>query len=142
MATEYIFFDPDLRERFAQIVATHGLACATREDAIEGHVVQLVDEPDDDVLAALEQTYEELLQEQMLRAEDRADWGSHQAVSLHITRADGSPAQVRLPPAVARPLMENFTAEQAHDLVQAIAHSLENPLDGPLCRKDLLQLKP
>jgi len=54
---------------------------------------------------------------------------------VRFTRADGSTGTVRLPVAVARPLMERYTAEEAHALVSAIAHSLENPVDGPLCHK-------
>jgi len=110
MATEYIFFDADLRERFVQAVAARALACQVREDAMEGFVVRIADEPADDVLEALEAEYEALMDEQMLRAEARPDW-------------------------VARSLMERFTAEEAHALVSAIAHSLENPVDGPLCHK-------
>ena len=139
MATSYIFFEADLRDRFVQALAARALACHQHEDEIEGLVVDLDAEPADEVLEALEAEYEALMQEQMLRAEDRPDWGSHQVVSLDITRADGSAATVRLPPAVARPLMESFSAEEAHALVTAIAHSLENPQDGPLCRKDLLK---
>ena len=108
---------------------------------MEGFVVELLDELDDDLLEALEADYEALMQEQMLRAEDRPDWGTHQVASLSVTRLDGSTVNVRLPPAVARPLMENFSAEEAHALVTAIAHSLENPVDGPLCRKDLLKTR-
>ena len=142
MATSYIFFEAELRERFVQALAARGLHSSTRADAMEGWVVELAVEPDDTLLEALEAEYEALMQEQMLRAEDRPDWGSHQVASLNITRADGSPVTVRLPPAVARPLMEHFSAEEAHALVTAIAHSLEDPMDGPLCRKDLLQTRP
>jgi len=142
LGTSYIFFEADLRDRFVQVLAARALACRQHEDEIEGLVVDLDAEPDDEVLQALEAEYEALMQEQMLRAEDRPDWGSHQVVSLDITRSDGSAATVRLAPAVARPLMERFSAEEAHALVSAIAHSLENPVDGPLCRKDLLQTRP
>jgi len=142
MATGYVFFDAELRDRFVQGLAARALESRTREDAMEGWVVELAAEPDDDTLEALEAEYEALMQEQMRRAGERPDWGSHQVASLHITRSDGSTATVRLPPAVARPLMEHFSAEEAHALVQAIAHSLENPVDGPLCRKDLLKTRP
>lgn len=71
----------------------------------------------------------------MLRAEARPDWVNHQVAGVRFTRADGSAGTVRLPAAVARPLMERFTVEEAHALLSAIAHSLENPVDGPLCRK-------
>ncbi len=135
MATEYIFFDADLRERFVQAVAARALACQVREDAMEGFVVRIPDDPADEVLEAIEAEYETLMNEQMLRAEARPDWVSHQVAGVRFTRADGSAGTVRLPAAVARPLMERFSAEEAHALVSAIAHSLENPVDGPLCRK-------
>ena len=141
MATSYIFFEPDLRDRFVQVLAARALDCRQHEDTMEGLIVELAAEPDDALLEALEAEYEALMQEQMQRAEARPDWGSHQVASLSVTRADGSTAQVRLPPAVARPLMERFNAEEAHALVSAIVHSLEDPQDGPLCRKDLLQTR-
>lgn len=142
MATGYVFFEAELRDRFVQGLEARALQSDTRKDTMEGWVVELSAEPDDATLEALEADYEALMQEQMQRAETRPDWGSHQVASLNITRNDGSTAVVRLPPAVARPLMEHFTAEQAHALVTAIAHSLENPVDGPLCRKDLLKTRP
>jgi len=141
MATGYVFFETELRDRFVQGLVVRALACSTHKDRMEGWVVELSTEPDDDTLEALEADYEALMQEQMQRAEARPDWGSHQVASLSITRNDGSSAVVRLPSAVARPLLEHFSAEQAHALVTAIAHSLENPVDGPLCRKDLLKTR-
>jgi len=142
VATGYVFFEADLRDRFVQGLLARALQSSTREDVMEGWVVELAAEPSDEVMEAIEADYEALMQEQMQRAEARPDWGSHHVASLSITRADGSPAVVRLPPAVARPLMEHFSAEEAHALVTAIAHSLEHPVDGPLCRKDLLKTRP
>jgi len=135
----YIFFDTELRERFVRMLAARGLACKQQADPMEGDVVELLTDPDDDTLAALEAEYEALQQEQMLRAEARPDWGSHQVVSLPFLRADGRSGEVRLPPAVARTLLERYTVDEARELVAAIAHSLEHPQDGPLCRRDLLK---
>jgi len=133
--TEYIFFDADLRDRFMQALSQRAVACQTRDDAMEGFVVSLPVEPDEGTLEAIEEEYEALMEEQMLRAESRPDWVSHRVAGVPIMLSDGSPCTVRLPPDVARPLMERFTAEEAHALVTAIAHSLENPIDGPLCKK-------
>jgi hypothetical protein len=133
--TEYIFFDADLRDRFMQALAQRALACQTRADAMEGFVVSLPVEPDEDTLDAIEQEYESLMDEQMLRAESRPEWVSHHVAGVRITRSDGSDCTVRLPAAIARSLLVHFSAEEVHDLVTAIAHSLENPIDGPLCKK-------
>jgi hypothetical protein len=92
-------------------------------------------EPDEDTLDAIEQDYETLMEEQLLRAESRPDWVSHQVAGVQITRADGSAAVVRLPATIARGLLENFSTDEIHALVTAIAHSLEHPVDGPLCKK-------
>jgi hypothetical protein len=87
----------------------------------------------------IEEDYETLMQEQMLRAQDRPEWGTHQVASLRVTLADGIDAEVRLPPDVARTLLARYSIDEAHELVSAIAHSLANPVDGPLCRRDLLK---
>jgi hypothetical protein len=133
--TEYIFFDADLRDRFMQALSERALACQTRADAMEGFIVSLPVEPDEDTLDAIEEEYETLMDEQMLRAESRPEWVSHQVAGVQITRSDGSAAVVRLPAAVARGLLENFSTDEIHALVTAIAHSLEHPVDGPLCKK-------
>jgi len=135
MSNEYIFFDADLRDRFMQELSQRGLACETRDDAIAGFVVALGTEPEEDTLDELEDEYEELMNEQMLRAEARPDWVSHRVAGVPITLSDGSPCTVRLPPVVARKLLEHFSTADVNEIVTAIAHSLENPVDGPLCRK-------
>lgn len=139
MATGYVFFEAELRDRFVQGLAARALACTTREDTMEGWVVELAAEPDDDTLEALEADYEALMQEQMQRAEARPDWGSHQVASLRVTLSDGQEAEVRLPPGVARTLLERYRIDEAHELVSAIARSLADPQDGPLCRRELLR---
>jgi hypothetical protein len=75
------------------------------------------------------------MEEQMLRAESRPEWVSHQVAGVQIVRLDGSAAVVRLPATIARGLLENFSTDEIHALVTAIAHSLEHPVDGPLCKK-------
>lgn len=135
MGNEYIFFDETLRDRFVQLLAEHALPCKTRPDAMEGFVVELYDEPDDALLEKIEGHYQSLMDEQLVLAESRPGWVTHQVVGVTITRADGSPGVVRLAADVARPLLEHFSAEQVHDLVQAIANSLDSPVDGPLCQR-------
>ena len=142
MGNDYIFFDLELRDRFVQGLSARGLTSSAHDDAMEGFVVALDTDPGDDLLDEIEEMYDALMQEQMLLAEQRSDWGSHQVASLQIARADGSETEVRLPPAVARKLLAHYSVDEARDLVSAIAHSLENPVDGPLCRRDLLKTSP
>ena len=137
MNNSYIFFETDLRDRFLDELAALGLRGRTHNDAMEGFVIEF-DTDDENLLDRAEDAYEALMQEQMLRADDHPEWGSHQVASLRVTLPDGSDAEVRLPAAVARTLLERYSVDEAHELVSAIAHSLTHPEQGPLCRKDLL----
>ncbi len=135
MGSEYIFFDEALRDRFVQFVSARSIACRARQDAMEGFLVVLPDELDEDVSDAIEAQYQTLMDEQMVLAESKEGWISHQVAGVAITRPDGSPCVVRLPAAIARPLLEHFEPDQIQALVLAIAHSIDNPIHGPLCRK-------
>jgi len=135
MGNDYIFFDEALRERSVQFVSARSIACQVRPDTMEGWIVELSDELDDDASNAIEAQYQALMDEQTVLAESTEGWVSHRVVGVPITRADGSSCVVRLPAQTARPLLEHFTPEQVHALVLAIAHSLDNPSDGPLCDK-------
>ncbi len=135
MSSEYIFFDEALRDRFVRFLTERGIACASRSDEIAGSVVEFPDDLPDEVLDAIEAEYETLLDEQMTQAPARDGWVTHAAVGISVTLADGRAHQVRLPPDIARRLLERFSVDEVHELVTAIARSLENPVDGPLCHK-------
>ena len=135
MSSEYIFFDDGVRDRFVRFLADKGIASTARSDEIAGSVVEFPDDLPDEVLDAIEAEYEALLDEQMTLAPAKEGWVTHAAVGITVTLADGRTHQVRLPPDVARRLLERFSVDEVHELVSAIAHSLENPIDGPLCHK-------
>lgn len=75
------------------------------------------------------------MDEQMLLAESGAELVSHPAVGIRVTLADGSTRAIRIPPAIARRLFEHFSCDEIHEIASAIAHRVENPVDGPICRK-------
>ncbi len=133
MGNDYIFFDEALRDRFVQFAAARAIGCRCRQDTMEGLIVELPDELDEEASAAIDAQYQALMDEQMVLAESTQGWVSQRSAGVPITRADGSSCVVRLPAEIARPLLEHFTPEQVHALVLAIAHSLDNPGDGPLC---------
>jgi hypothetical protein len=135
MGFEYIFFNEALRERFVAFAAGHGIASTVRQDEIAGFVVTLPEGLADDLQDAIEAEYESIMDEQMLLAEAGEELVSHHAVSASVTLADGSTRAIRIPPPIARRLFEHFTPDEVHEIVTAIAHSVENPIDVPLCRK-------
>ena len=140
MSVEYIFFDTEPRDRFVQFLSDLGLSCRSSEDVMEGFVVAISDEPDDALLDSIEDRYQTLMDEQMVQAESDPEWVKQRVAGVNITRLDGSACTVRLPAGVARSLLEHFSSEEVHDIVTAIAHSLDNPIDAPLCCKDEAEL--
>ncbi len=135
MSTEYVFFDAALRDRFVGYARARQAECLVRPDPMEGFVVGVPDDLADALSAALEAEYESLMNEQMLLAESREDWGTRRVAGVPLTLADGRACVVRLPPEVARTLLEHLAPEDIHALVASIAHSIEHPDTEPLCKK-------
>lgn len=135
MDSEYMFFDEALRDRFLRFVAARGIASTVRKDEIAGFVVALPDGLDDALEEEIEAEYETIMDEQMLLAESDEGLVSHAVAGVTVTLADGTTRPVRIPPPIARRLFEHFTAEEVHEIATAIAQSVENPIEGPLCRK-------
>jgi hypothetical protein len=135
MGFEYMFFDEALRDRFVDFASARGIASTVRQDVIAGFVVDLPDELADELQDAFEAEYDAIMDEQRLLAESDAELVSHHAVGTTVTLADGSTRTIRIPPPIARRLLEHFTPEEVHEIATAIAQSVENPIDGPLCRK-------
>ncbi|MGV8934156.1 MAG: hypothetical protein ACOH1I_06010 [Gallionellaceae bacterium] len=132
---EYTFFSNTLRARFISHAAEMGVETQVRDDAMEGSVVALSDDLDDEQMDNLEQVYDTLMDEQMLLAESEEGWVTHKVMGVNISRADGSTQAVRLQGEVARRLVEYFTPVEIHDLVQEIAQNIEQPVFGPICKK-------
>ena len=130
-----MFFNEALRDRFVAFAAAHGIASTTRQDEIAGFVVALPDGLADDLQDAFEAEYESIMDEQMRLAESDEELVSHHAAGVTVTLADGTTRAIRIPPAIARRLLEHFTSDEVHEIATAIARSVENPIDGPLCRK-------
>ncbi|MDT3706689.1 MAG: hypothetical protein ROZ09_07650 [Thiobacillus sp.] len=135
MGFEYMFFDEALRDRFVDFAAKHGIASTVRKDEIEGFVVELPDGLADDQQEAVDAEYDSIMDQQMLLAESDEELVSHHVAGLTVTLADGSTRDIRIPPPIARRLLEHFTTDEIHEIATVIAESVANPIDGPLCRK-------
>lgn len=135
MGFEYMFFSEVLRDRFMAFAAEHGIASTMRQDEIAGFVVELPDGLDDDLQDTIDDEYDSIMDEQMLLAEADEELVSHHAFGVTVTLEDGSTRAVRIPPAVARRLLEHFTPDEVHEIATAIVQSAENPIDGPICHK-------
>lgn len=135
MSIEFIFFNEALSERFLQFASQRGVAGEVRHDEMDGYVVRLPEGMDEALEEAIEDEYDALMHEQMVLAESDESWGTRQVMGIEVSRADGSRSVVRIEGAIGRRLSEHFTPEEIHELVSAIARSLDNPVEGPLCKK-------
>jgi len=134
MATEYIFFDPALRDRFTSFVAARGIDFSVRPDTIAGFVVDLPDDLADSLAEAVEAEYDALMDQQRELVEAMDGDEARDLMGVDVTLADGRTLTVRLPAAQARRLFAHFDSEEIHALVAAIAESVLDPVDAPLCR--------
>jgi len=135
MGFEYMFFDEALRDRFVDFASARGIASTVRKDEIAGFVVELPDELADAQQEAVDAEYDAIMDKQMLLTESDEKLVSHHVFGVTVTLADGTTRAVRIPPPIARRLFEHFTPDEVHEITTAIAQSVENPIDGPLCRK-------
>lgn len=133
---EYIFFDAGLMDSFVDFATKHGLRHAVRTDAMGALVVELPDDLDDELDDAIEARYEALMDEQRELVESgEAETDARDLMGVTVTLADGEARVVRLPAAYARRLFDHFSVDEIQGLVAAIADSVLNPIDGPLCRR-------
>ena len=136
MTNEYIFFDAALRDRFVGFLAARGIPGELRADAMEGFVVALADDLDDDLEEAIEDEYTTLMEAQRDLVEAADGDNTLALMAVAITLPDGQPGVVRIPARHARRLFAHFSVEEVHELVAAIAQSVANPVAGPLCQRD------
>lgn len=130
---EYIFFDEELRQRFVAHAHTHGIDCTLLPDDM-GLLAATPEDIDERISDELDTYYDMLMEEQADRV-DAADRETHQAAGVRVTLSDGRPCMIKLEPALANRLLAAFTLEEMQELVNTIARSVENPADGPLCKR-------
>lgn len=134
MASEYIFFDQSLSQRFVQFAAEQGIAGTVHTDEMGNHVVALPDDVGDDLDEMLEAEYDGLMDEQrMLIEADEGEEARH-LMGVTVSLPDGQSCLVRLPAEYGQRLCQHFSPQEIHDIVTAIARELANPVSGPLCR--------
>lgn len=132
---EYMFFDHDLRRQFIDFAHDHGVQCEAVEDSM-GLVAALPEDIPEAVSDALERRYDELLELQSERVDRAEGAATHQAAGVRVTLGDGRPCMIKLEPSLVNRLLAAFSLEDVQHLVQAIAHSVENPTDEPVCRRE------
>ncbi len=128
---EYLFFDPELRDRFVAFAESQGVACTPGED---DSTVLLPEDIADEVAEAIEETYDRLLQENAERLEEGEDALEKNVAAVMVQLSDGRPCNIKLDPELLSRLLQSISVEELRDLVQSIAVAVENPSDKPVCQ--------
>jgi len=129
---EYIFFNAELAERFAEFARLIGTGCEERSDNL-GLVVAVPEDLDDELGNRLDTYYAHLLDEQADMVE-QAEPDLKHTTAINITLADGRPCAIRIEPETMNRLMSCLSIDEIHELATSIARSVETPDNRPLCQ--------
>lgn len=133
---DYIIFDAALRDRFIAFLAERGVQSSWKADTIEGYVVAVAAELDEDLEDEIEDAYEALMDEQQALVESGGPDGTGAAPSLmsvEVGLKDGRAITIHIPALYARRLHEHFSVDEIRGLVGFIAQSAVDPAAGPAC---------
>lgn len=130
---EYIFFDADLRERFVRHAREMGVECALQDDDL-GIVVAVPEDLSEEVTDSLEACYERLMEEQSELVDHTEDGLKKHLAGVRLDLPGGRSCMVKLEPDMANHLFSCFSLDEVQKLFAAVAHSIENPDDKPLCK--------
>lgn len=100
-----------------------------------GMIAAVPEDIPDAVSDVLDDYYDELMEQQADLVDTSDGAATHQAAGIRVTLQNGQSCMIRLEPKLANRLLSAFTLEEMQTLVQAIARNLENPDDGPVCKR-------
>lgn len=128
---EYIFFDANLRDRFTQHSNGLGIAYETLEDNM-GMIIAVSEDLADDLMASLEELYEEL-QDEQASLMSKTEGGLNNLAGFSLVLPDGSMTMVPLQPEIANRLLSNFTIDEIQALFSKVARCALDPKERHLC---------
>ena len=130
---EYMFFDEGLRQKFVAFARERDVDVQSTDDET-GCIAEVPEDLDDEVADAIDEYYEQLLQETADIMED-GDGLEKSAAAVQVSLSDGTKSNIMFDPDLMARLLNCITTEELRDLVQDIAHGVENPDDRPICKR-------
>jgi len=128
---EYIFFDALLRDKFAELVQSLGIACELRDDMM-GLIVAVPEDLADDLVDSLEASYDGL-QDEQADLMSQMEGGLNKLAGFKLVLPNGQTCMVPLQPDMANRLLACFGVEEIQVLFETIARSALDPKDSHLC---------
>ncbi|HKJ75851.1 MAG TPA: hypothetical protein VKA64_01465 [Gammaproteobacteria bacterium] len=130
---EYMFFDEGLRKKFVAFARERDVDVQSKDDET-GCIAEVPEDVEDEVADAIDDYYEQLLQETADIMEE-GDGLEKSAAAVQVSLADGTKSNIMFDPDLMARLLNCITIEELRDMVQDIAHGVENPDDRPICKR-------
>lgn len=138
---EYLFFQRQFADLFAQRLQTLNLGHEESADTISGAILLQVDEAEiEPVWDEVDDYYDELSEQDQDDAQDTE--GDFHASGIYLQLSNGSQTLARVDPEVMGRMLSVVSMDEFNSMVEAIVQSVENPDDSPICagsRGDLVQ---
>lgn len=128
---EYVFFDDGIRDHFVSDLKTRGAEYQLLDD--DGLLIGVSEEISDDDSDAIDDLYDQLLQQSGELMEQGEDALELNVAAVQVELADGSACTIRLDPDFVARLLTAINMEELRDLCQTISEGVERRDNSPLC---------
>ena len=133
---EYIFFHVKPSELFCHYLSQRNIPYETNKDEtdIEGLLVCLADDLDDDISDEIEIYYDELLElDESLLVENPED--TIDQAGLAVTLNNGDSTFASIDPDVLNRILTVVTKDEVAAFIDAIVNAVEQPDERPICKR-------
>ena len=133
---EYIFFHQKPCDLFCQFLVSLKIPFETNKEEtdIEGLLVAIADDLDDEISNKIESYYDELLEmDEALLVEDPEDLIDQ--AGLAVTLNSGQSTFASIDPDVLNRMLTSVSRDEIAAFIDAIVNAVENPDDRPLCQR-------
>ena len=134
---DYIFFDSKLSGKFKNHLTKVGIEFKSENDenfgSVQGEIVSIDDDTQDDVLEDLQALYEDLQDELEKMLEQTEDALIMNAAGMEVKLKDGSICTIRVSPDVVTRILSVLEFEELQAFVDNIAKSVEDPDSDHFC---------
>ncbi|WP_053950970.1 hypothetical protein [Candidatus Thioglobus autotrophicus] len=134
---DYIFFDTTLSAKFKDHLTKVGIVFKCKDDesfgSVQGEIVSIADDTQDDVLDTLQNLYDNLQDELEKILEQEGDGLLMNAAGMEVKLKDGSICTLRVSPEIVTRILTVLEFDELQAFIENIARSVEEPDSGHFC---------
>lgn len=138
LTLEYIFFHQQPYQQFREFLQNKQVEMLREgidETDVEGFVIHIQDNLDDELSEEIEQFYDEMMELTENLVATEGDGVETSRVGLAVSLTDGRSVMASVEPDVLNRILTVVSHQELGNLVDAIADAVENPDQRPLCKR-------